>query len=302
MEAWLLLIQGRESEQTDLIREYSVQIFNKYVQCHLSEPDGLRVARTYEDEEEDTLPDRELFKEQLIIIGHMGRINVAHSLGLLSNLLENKINQLQNYLQQTIQTQGNNEIAKLLENVFEDIHWLILISGHVLCMESSGEQPLIPSEIMLLSHELVSTGKVNIETSLKILASPSENCIAQIPNAENTCDPVIRLISSILRLAEIENKAIEYKMNLCLSTEVTTDVIWLLHFWSESYLFMLTEYYTVMSETLKTAFGADTPGGKWMLDFILNKICINVQNFSSENNIVQKSIALFVSLVKSKDK
>lgn len=292
----------RQTEQTELIREYSLQIFNKYVQCHLSEPDGLRVNRSYEEEEEDTQPDRELYKEQLIIIGHMGRINVSHSLGLLSKLLENKIRHLQNYLQQTIQAHGNNDIAKMLENVFEDLHWLLLISGHVLCMEASGEQPLIPSEIMLMSHELITTGKVNIETSLKVLASPNEDCIGQIPNAENLCDPIIRIISAVLRLAEVENKTIEYKMSLCLSTEVTTDIIWLINFWSESYLFMSTEYYTTMSETLKTAFGADTPGGKWMLDYILNKICINVQNFSTENNIVQKSVGLFVSLVKSKQK
>lgn len=279
-----------------------MQIFNKYVQCHLSQPDGLRVDRASEEEEEDAQPDREAFKEQLIIIGHFGRVNVGYSLGLLSKLLENKIRQLQSYLEQTIQSNGNNAVAKLLENVFEDIHWMLLVSGHVLCMEAAGEQPLIPSEIMSLSHELVSTGKVNIETSLKVLASPGEDCISQIPNAENICDPIIRLISAVFQLAEVENKAIEYKMGPYLSTEVSTDIIWLLHFWSESYLFMQTEYYTVLSDTLKTAFAADTPGGKWTLDFVLKKVCINVQNFPTENNIVQKSVALFVSLVKSKHK
>lgn len=38
-----------------------------------------------------------------------------------------------------------------LDNLFEDIHWIILIAGHVLCMDSDGETPMIPSEVMQYS-------------------------------------------------------------------------------------------------------------------------------------------------------
>lgn len=276
-------------------------MFNKYVQCHLSAPDGLRIDRPCETEDENTLSDRDAYKEQLIIVGSFGRENPAHSLSILCKLLEDKIRKLQHFLQQATQCNGNLPNGQNVECIYEDLHWLILIAGHTLSMEAAGEQPLIPAEIMTYSKELHETGKVDITTSLKVLAMSADG-IEQIENAENVCDPIVRLVSAVFRLCEIENKAIEFKMNLCLSTEVTCDLMWFINFWAESYLFMLNEYYSTMSETLQTSFSADTPGGKWTLDFILNKICVNVQNFSSENGIINESIGLFVSLVKPKHK
>lgn len=284
-----------------MIHEYSLQIFNKYLQCHLSAPEGLRtIADSFDEEEEN---DRDKYKEQLIIIGNLARESPGHSLVILSKLIEQKTRELHVQLQAmyTNGSQLNMSITKAMEILFEDIHWLILISGHVVAMESTGEQPMIPSEIMQYSIEQVTNGTVDITTSLKVLAAPNQ-CITQTPNADNVCDPLIRLITAVFRLCEIENNAIEYKMRDFLSPEVSSDIMWFLNQWSEAYLFMLTEYYPNLSETLQTAFGLDTPGGNWTLNFILNKICINVQNFATEPSIVKDSVGLFVSLVKRKHK
>lgn len=42
-----------------------------------------------------------------------------------------------------------------MENLFEDLHWLVMIAGHMVADESTGETPLIPSEIVQYSiaHE-----------------------------------------------------------------------------------------------------------------------------------------------------
>lgn len=53
---------------------------------------------------------------------------------------------------------------------------------------------------------------------------------------------------------------------------------------------------------IKTAFGVDTPGANWIVGFLLNKICVNVRHFYSEQQVIQDSIQLFVSLVKRKQK
>lgn len=50
------------------------------------------------------------------------------------------------------------------------------------------------------------------------------------------------------------------------------------------------------------AFGIDTDGGKWTVDFILNKIYVNVTNFFAEEQVVNTSLEIFVSLVKHKQK
>lgn len=277
-------------------------MFNKYVQCHLSAPEGLRtVSDSFDDEDEN---DRDKYKEQLIIIGNVARESPGHSLTILSKLIEEKTRQLHSQLQAMYSngSQLNMSITKAMEILFEDIHWLLLIAGHVVAMECTGEQPMIPSEIMQYSVEQLSNGTVDITTSLKVLAAPSQ-CITQTPQADTNCDPLIRLLTAVFRICEIENNAIEYKMKDFLSPEVSSDIMWFLNQWSEAYLFMLAEYYpNNLSETLQTAFGLDTPGGNWTLNFILNKICINVQNFATETNVIKDSVGLFVSLVKRKHK
>lgn len=269
------------------------------MQCHLSAPEGLRTNSDSFDEESD----REKFKEQLIIIGSLARENPGHSITILSKLVEEKTRQLHVQFQAMYQNgnQLNISITKAMEILFDDIHWLLLIAGHVIAMESSGEQPIIPAEIMQHSIEQLANGIIDMTTSLKVLAAPNQ-CITQIPNAENVCDPVIRLVTAVFRLCDIENNAIEYKMKDFLSPEVSSDIMWFLSLWSEAYLFMLNEYYTNLSETLHTAFGIDTPGGNWTLNYILNKVCVNVQNFPNEVDVVKNSIGLFVSLVKRKHK
>lgn len=266
----------------------------------MSAPEGLRTSSEFDDDDEC---DREKYKEQLIIIGNLARENPGHSLTILSKLIEEKTRQLQAQFQ-AMYTNGNQlnmSIEKAMEILFEDVHWLLLISGHVVAMESSGEQPMIPSEIMQYSAEQLSNGTVDTTTTLKVLAAPNQ-CITQIPNAENVCDPLVRLIAAVFRLCEIENNAIEYKMGDFLSPEVSSDIMWFLSHWSEAYLFLLPEYYAIQSGTFQTAFGLDTPGGNWTLNFILNKICINTRNFSTEESIVKDSVELFVSLVKRKHK
>lgn len=284
-----------------MIHEYSLQIFNKYVQCHLSAPEGLRASSESFDDDEES--DRDKYKEQLIIIGNLARESPGHSLTILSKLIEEKTRQLQVQFQAmfTNGNQLNMSITKAMEILFEDVHWLVLVAGHVVAMESSGEQPMIPSEIMQYSIEQLANGTVDITTTLKVLAAPNQ-CITQIPNAENVCDPLVRLVTAVFRLCDIENNAIEYKMKDFLSPEVSSDIMWFLNQWSEAYLFMLAEYYTNLSETFQTAFGLDTPGGNWTLNYILNKICMNVQNFPTEVTIVKDSVGLFVSLVKRKHK
>ena len=42
LDAWLLFIDGQEKYPIDLLKRYGVEVFNKYIQCHLSPPDGTR--------------------------------------------------------------------------------------------------------------------------------------------------------------------------------------------------------------------------------------------------------------------
>ncbi|GAB0097174.1 LOW QUALITY PROTEIN: exportin-4 [Sergentomyia squamirostris] len=302
LEAWLTVLHGKESLPAGTLNPYLMEIFNKCLQCHISPPDGVRpmVQADFGELYSNDLNDRERYREQLIIIGTFGREFPQHSLTVLAKLLEAKVRLLREQLQQmhTRLVQNNQAIDTVrLEPVFEDLQWLMLIAGHVLCTEAEGEEALIPSEIMQYSIQQLSSGSVDATTSLKLLASPGSD-IYEIPTAEQTADPVIRIVAAVLRYCEIEQGAIEVKMSEMLSPEVSATAMWFLRFWSNSYLLPQEDYYTTMSDTLKAAFGQNTPGGEWMMNYLMKKIYINVQSFTGEESVIEDSIKLLVSLVK----
>ena len=98
-------------------------------------------------------------------------INIFFSIPLLCQLLEGRLSRLHGQIQRLVQ-QGSMEIDKVLGDLYEDIHWLLLISGNVLTLDTDGETSLIPPEIM--RYSLGKASEVNVETTLRILASPGE--------------------------------------------------------------------------------------------------------------------------------
>ena len=61
-----------------------------------------------------------------------------------------------------------------VDNLYEDLHWLLLISGYLLADESNGETPLIPKEIISYSSSLKS--QVDVQASFQTLcASQNQN-------------------------------------------------------------------------------------------------------------------------------
>ena len=42
LDTWLLLIDNQEKYPVDVLKRHGVEVLNKYLQCHLSPPDGTR--------------------------------------------------------------------------------------------------------------------------------------------------------------------------------------------------------------------------------------------------------------------
>ena len=55
------------------------------------------------------------------------------------------------------------------ENLYEDLHWIILIAGYILSDEVSGEKSLIPDEVMMYS--IAQSENVHLESTLKCITS-----------------------------------------------------------------------------------------------------------------------------------
>jgi len=214
-----------------------------------------------------------------------------------------------------------------MDELYEDLHWLILITGHVFCMECEGEiaLTLIPLEITRCSMKQVCKyslqfllysgdgsikflfymffqsreGNVDVNRTLEFLVS-SQNVQSDISSPSASIDQVIRLVTGIFRLCTIEKTAISIHLENILSPELSSTIIWFLHRWSEIYLIPNEDHYNELSTTLLHAFGDDSPGALWSMNFLLDKIICNINAFKSEPTLIDETIKLLISLVKSR--
>ncbi|GLH05441.1 Exportin-4 [Gryllus bimaculatus] len=282
LEAWINILQDSQSFTRDFCKESSIRVFNTYLKCHLSPPDGTRgqdQELDSEDIDEIEEDDRTRFKEQLQVIGSFGRQMLSHSVPLLARLLEDRVRRLREHLQ-TMHTQALNiSNTSALDCLFEDIHWLILIAGNTIAMDSEGETALIPAEVMLYSIEQGKSGHMDINTTLKVLGSPGMQ-LQEIPGADESSDHIVRLVSAVFRLCEVQNYAMEAKLSRMLSPELCCS----------------------MSMALVSAFGKDSEGATWTMNFLMNTIEQNLQHFSSEPALIKDTVLLLLALVDVKEK
>lgn len=230
------------------MKQCAIQMFNVYLQCHLAPPHGSRVHLDVEGEEiEDTEDnDRIKFKDQMQIIGVFGRNALDHSLILLSRLLEEKTQQLSAHLQRMQSQAMTINDSNALDNVFEDIHWLVLITGHVLCIDYEGEIPQAPKEIMEYSVAALKDKHSNIEATLKAFAS-IQHCNTDVDANIDQVDKAIRLTISVLKLCTMQSMAAEAKLGHFISPEVGCTLMWFLKRWSTSYYLMPEDNYVQVS-------------------------------------------------------
>ncbi|XP_029049144.1 exportin-4-like [Osmia bicornis bicornis] len=302
-DAWAYILSGKNRYPSEFYKRSSSQIFDIYLRCHLSPPQGIRNVedKDLEKEEHDNEEnDRERFKENLQIIGLFGRQVPHHSLPLLAQLIEDRISKLRENLNMLVgQTESlkNNCMIKL----YEDIHWLVLIIGNILCMESDGEVALIPSAITTYDMEQVRQGKVDLNLTLQFLAS-SENISTDININTESVDHIIRLVADVFRLCAIEKTAISIHLDSILSPELSCTITWFLHKWSLHYLLPPEIHYFKISTTFIQAFGEDTAGASWAVNFLLEKVECNINAFKSEPALMNETINLLLSLVESPKK
>uniref|UniRef100_A0A665US30 Exportin-4 n=1 Tax=Echeneis naucrates TaxID=173247 RepID=A0A665US30_ECHNA len=310
LESWLTLVQDEEHFPRGCFVQPAIQVFNSYIQCHLAAPDGTRNLSvngisSHEEEEINELQedDRELFSDQLSSIGMLGRVAADHCIPLLTSLLEDRVTRLHGQLQRTQQhLMASSDLGsvdrKVLDDLYEDIHWLILVSGYLLADDPQGETPLIPSEVMEFS--IKHSTEVDINTTLQILGSPGEKA-SSIPGCNRT-DSVIRLLSAVLRTSEVESRATRASLTELLSPQMGKDIVWFLRRWAKTYLLVDEKLYEQISMPLSTAFGADTEGAQWIVGYLLEKVINNLSVWSSEAELANDTVELLVTLVEKRER
>ncbi|KAK2113651.1 Exportin-4 [Saguinus oedipus] len=241
-------------------------------QCHLAAPDGTRnltangVASCEEEEISEIQEDeRDQFSDQLASVGMLGRIAAEHCIPLLTSLLEERVTRLHGYL-------------------FAD--------------DTQGETLLIPPEIM--EYSIKHSFEVDINTTLQILGSPGEKA-SSIPGYNRT-DSVIRLLSALLRVSEVESQAIRADLTHLLSPQMGKDIVLFLKRWLKTYLLVDEKLYDQISLPFSTAFRAGAEGSQWITGYLLEKVISNFSVWSSEQDLVNDIVQLLVTLMERRER
>lgn len=113
-------------------------------------------------------------------------------------------------------------------------------------------------------------------------------------------DPVVKLLSVIFRLANLEKIALNSGLSEILSPQVGRTIVWCLGHWTKSYLLPDENEYELVSVTLISMFGVSSKGGEWTLGFLLDKVRSNLSGWSAESQIVEDTAMLLLSLVRTR--
>ena len=124
-----------------LLSQISFEIVQGYIEMRV-------VMEPSDDDDDDAFDQKDVdsFSDQLLNISILARLKAGEVLGALSRVLSEKNAQLSSLMAST-EAQSVETIMKLQEQ----IHWGILIAGHVLCDGAEGEMPQIPESLLVLS-------------------------------------------------------------------------------------------------------------------------------------------------------
>ncbi|RXG62157.1 Exportin-4 [Armadillidium vulgare] len=298
LQSWSSILAENNSLQSEQIKRNAIAIFDTYLKCHLGPPNGTRHPVDVDEITDAVQSDRLGYKDQLTLIGLCGREAPEHSISVLTKLLEEQITKLRLLLSQAASNSMTIADNAVMESLYEDIHWVLLTSGHVTTMDNEGETALIPSEVVSLC--IKSAPSVDMEATLNLLANPAQ-LPGDIPNSCNA-DPVIRLMSDILRLCETESQALTANLGHLLSPEVSSSLMWFLRRFCLTFLLPNESYYSELSISLTSSFGRDSEGAVWTLNYLLKTVEKNLRLRSSEPALVEDTVNLLVTMADSKER
>ena len=273
-----------------LLQGCAKEIFETYMRCHISRPEGLRKIEADEDEiaeyeEEDSV----VYFDQLNAIGSIGRVDLQNSLNWLSQMLTLRIDQMQ-VLMERMATQGKASVsASEWTAVNEDIHWLIMISTWTLSQSSwFSDRDLIPDEVMRLS--------INFAADINQTIHALQSCDVGTEGKKNNIDPVVKLIVIIFKLCRMEQYVIENNMQL-FSPQVSTTIASFVARFMTGFLMPNENDYKEISMTIITCFGRDSPAASQVLDFLVGHMLSKMFTWASEASLKEASAETLVQFV-----
>ena len=96
------------------------------------------------------IPVQVRYKETLATVGALGRLAAGSVVPVLTELVEKRISRLHGQINRLV-GQGNRDIDRALSNLYDDLHWLLLIAGNVLTLGIYTSSHKHPKDCLLFS-------------------------------------------------------------------------------------------------------------------------------------------------------
>ena len=223
-----------------LLTQPLLDVFNAYIQSKISAPRGWRVAK---DEDSDEIveieeDDRVAYADELLGIGYISRTLADHTVPILINLLDQCTSECLQLLVMIKQdAQVLNSRQNNLDSLYEDLHWLTMVTGYTLCqMERGKVVDYIPSEIMQYTIAKHKAMKAVENGSSLLVPGAGRNEAAAFLQGEGgggvvditSMDPVVALVLSVCRLCNLEKAFVSNGLIDIMSPQLCDTVVWCL--------------------------------------------------------------------------
>ena len=292
----MTLLSDPQSFPKDSFTHQTDSIFSCYLQHHIGPPDGSRSDLSQENDQDSEVheleeDDQVAFSDQLTGVAALGRACISRSLPLVASVFHSRVSKLGSLL-----TQESPLGLKDMITLHEDLHWLLLISGFLLCDDGPGETLLIPQEIISFSSAQSVT--TDIQKSISFLAA-SHNLDNNVSFDLDCVDSVIAIVGVVLRLVGLERRFLELNRRDALSPQVSRSSVWFLRRWCRSYLLPDQRLYDSLSGALLAAFAQGTDAGQFLVRILVDKVAFNLSVWTSEESLICDSIELLLVIVES---
>ena len=240
---WQQLLEEPDSHNSEGFMCACFTVFVVYLQSKLSIPQGSRAPITVK---KVTLmfdhDDLSVYDTQLSSIGLLARSVLQQCMPLVVSLFERCLSEYMQIIFQVQQDRDNlSVLSSRIDDLHEDIHWMFMISGHILCDVVEGEEVAIPKAILEYSS-LQATSTKEIDIPNLIL-----HCVPGSISSSDA-DVVVQVIAVGAQWCVIESEMIKQGLSKYLSPQVSESAAWFLSVVTNSYLMKSEEAYEKVSE------------------------------------------------------
>ncbi|UJR16295.1 hypothetical protein I4U23_003201 [Adineta vaga] len=291
LQAWSRLLYGIDFGRFANLRPLAIEVFDTYLQTHLH-TDEKQDDKELDFDDDNDEDDRDLFSEQLICIGLFGRHIIDHALPLLNRLLIDRTKTLYQIMNSTPSNINNNK----LDRINDDLHWLLLICGHVITEEyDADEQKTIPDAIMNFSSEQVKHCDLKkcVQISQHILQQPQLDLTDETIHGVS---PLTQCMVIVLKLSEIERLLCNKGLFEYISVQVAISLTWFIRRLAANYLGFDEQSYKEVSQILAIMLGKGSEMLEFLTNYFLSKVVTNLQMWASESDVIKETADLFVTL------